>query len=244
LSRYVLFFFIMLVPAAMRADEFIPATGSGQFFCGIAAPRPDYGTEVDLSFYGSDNQGNVITANLSGGPLAGQPPCTPSFPSFSVSTAFGSYDRLSGPDGQLTYDGIEYTVGEGQGCSSSSLSDRCNVTFTANGESRNPRIDIAFTYWTLTFDSKGNVIGESNPTTVDVGGYLYITSLQYGQEPFSCCSAGAPITYVPFTRGTFTFAPEPAAWSLIACSVPLVLGYGRRKKSKNSLRALGKVGSA
>lgn len=231
MRRCLLFLFsLLLAPLAMHADPAFQANGYGTLNCGQAAPRDGFGVDIMINIWGTDDHGNFMSADIDGGPIAGQPPCTLTFPSFSVSSQ--NFSRLTGPGGVINYDGLTYNTGF-QGCSSPVSTIRCNVTFMASSSGEEGSLDVALSTWGLTFDSHGDIIYETPTTTVDIGGAVNWTSLELTQE--LAYPGNDPNLYVPSLRGEFTLGgvPEPAAWGLMTCAMPLLFLYMRRRLIAN-----------
>lgn len=221
----------MLAPLALHADPIFQANGYGHFNCAQAYPRIGFGNELMVNMSGSDGQGNYMTAQMDVGQLAGLPTCTATLPTLGFD-ANNSSPRNGG--GEVGYDGLTYTTGFG-GCSSPVSNVRCDITFTSSGSGGEGSIDIALSTWVLTFDSRGDIIYETPPTTVDIGGALNFTSLGVGEQ-LGYGNLLYPDSYGDFSLGdgTYTdFVPEPAAWGLMISAAPLLFLYMRRQLKAN-----------
>jgi hypothetical protein len=97
--------------------------------------------------------------------------------------------------------------------------------FNSSGSGHQGSVGVALSYWTLILDDHGNIIDETTPIRVDLGGT--VTSLEgtVGEQ------LGYGDVLYPYATGDFIVgAPEPAAWSLMLCAIPLVFVNMRRKK--------------
>lgn len=227
----LLLFSLTLAPLAMHATPTIWATGSGEFFCGQAAPRPAFSDEMDFSFSGSNGE-DTVSAFLSASHLAGVSNCTP--PTLP-SVFFDEYSWYRTGGGRIKYDGVLYEIGDyvdlprlsgyAECSSPSDPNIGCTITFNSSGSG----IDIVLRSWEDIVDSSGLIINETGFKTVEIVGETSITSAQVTEE--EAYPGHDPNDLVPFVRGSFIVGtPEPAAWSLMTCAAPLLFLYIKRKK--------------
>jgi hypothetical protein len=224
-KRNLLFLFsFMLAPLAMHADP-IQAYGGGSFSCSQAYPREGFGYEVRVNMYGSDGQGNYMAGQMDVGRLSGLSTCTATMPPIGFE-ANGASPSEGG--GLVDYNGVTYganTNGFG-GCFTEDPNVRCDIVLNSSGSGNQGSIDLELSFWTLTFDDHGNIIDETPRTTVNLEGIITSFEATAGEQP------GYGGVIYPYSTGNFTLgdAPEPAAWSLMLCGVPLLFVYLRRKK--------------